>query len=186
MEKEKIRPLYSELQGYLSQAPSVSEQRNAYIYDKALWNQYNDCVNLLSQISGKDYSRFCVTAQRLGSGSVIVPLVTYRQKLGGLITRLHGEYFSDESAPFSGSPATIISQSQQQNQSFYVQMLLDIQGKIDEKMPNYNEGTKERNFLQKFKNSLSSVSNVVQLFNLLITLARECGLNIDNIKDIFS
>jgi len=186
MEKGKLKPLYSELQGYLSQAPALSDERNSYIYDESVWNQYNECINLLNQTSGKDYTRFCITPKSSHGGSTFVLLTVYRQKLGGLITRLHAEYFVDELAPFSGSPSTIISQNQQQTQSFHVQMLLDIQSKIDEKIPNCVEGSKEKSFLQKFKKSLGSVSNAVQLLNLFIKLAKEFGLNIDNILQILS
>ncbi|UCB56542.1 MAG: hypothetical protein JSV30_04855 [Candidatus Omnitrophota bacterium] len=186
MEKENLRPLYSELQGYLSQAPGIPENPNVYIYDKSVWEQYNNCVSLVSQTSGKDYNRFCVNPQRLPSGNEALPLITYRQKLGGLITNLHGEYFANEPAPFSGGPNTVISQSQQQNQSFYVQMLLDIQSKVDEKLPSYREGSKERSFLQRFKSSLGSVSNVVQLLSLFINLAKEFGLSINEILKIIT
>ena len=55
--KNKIRPLYSELQGYLSQAPTTSTPHDSF-GDKSLWLQYNEAVDLLSSESGKDYSRF--------------------------------------------------------------------------------------------------------------------------------
>ena len=186
MEKEKLRPLYSELQGYLSQAPDISDRTNVYIYTKSIWEQYNETIKLLNQLSDKDYSRFCVTTVRLGGGSIVLPLVAYRQKLGGLINSLHAEYFSNEQAPFSGSPNMVVTQSQQQNQTFHVQMLLEIQSKIDEKVLNYKEGSKEKSFLQKIKSSLSSVSGVAQLLNLFITTTKEFDLNLDTISSILS
>jgi hypothetical protein len=110
--------------------------------------------------------------------------ITYRQKLGGLISHLHGKYFADERAPFSGGPSTIITQSQQQSQ--FIQMVLDMQSKIDEQMPHFSEGSKEKGFLQKLKSSLSSISDVTQLLNQLFKLAKEFGLNIDSVSKIFS
>ena len=183
MKKEKLRPLYSELQGYLAQAPSPEKSYEA-TDDESMWTQYNQSVNLLSKISGQDYNRFLIEPQTGNSGPFI-RLVTYRQKLGGLISRLHGEYFAGEPAPFSVGPDTVITQSQQQYQSVHIQMLLEIQSEIDEKLRNYQEGSKEKNFLQKFKNSLSSVSNVVQLFNQLFKVAKGCNINIDDILKIF-
>ena len=49
-----------------------------------------------------------------------VRVLDYRQKLGGLIARLHAEYFYDEPAPFAGMPSTIIQQTQ--SQSIDIQM----------------------------------------------------------------
>ena len=53
MDRGKIRPIYSELQGYLSQMPTVSTSRA-----KELWLQPNKAIDELTEISGKDYSRF--------------------------------------------------------------------------------------------------------------------------------
>jgi hypothetical protein len=46
--------------------------------------------------------------------------------LGGLIAFLHGKYFPDEPAPFTGIPSQEINVSQQQNQSITVKMVLEI------------------------------------------------------------
>jgi hypothetical protein len=78
---------------------------------------------------------------------LIIAVSTYRQKLGGLISWLHGKYFTDEPPPFSGMPSTVIIQVQQQSVS--VQMLLDIQTKIDEALTKA-KGEKEQGFLKKF------------------------------------
>ncbi len=180
MEKEKIRPLYSEFQGYLSQAP---EPKVSYdpIHDHSLIEHYHATIKLLSSVAGEDYSRFCVQPPR---NEHWVYIITYRQKLGGLISYLHGRYFPGEPAPFSGGPSTVITQSQQQSQ--FIQMVLDMQSKIDEQMPHFSEGSKEKGFLQKLKSSLSSISNVTQLLNQLFKLAKEFGLNIDSVSKIFS
>jgi hypothetical protein len=55
--KKKIRPLYSEFQGYLSQAPTSSSS-TASISDPDMWTQYNDALKLLSDKAEKDYDRF--------------------------------------------------------------------------------------------------------------------------------
>ena len=184
MEKEKLRPLYLELQGYLSQAPSLSDKGALHIYDKFIWEQYNGTIELLQEISGKDYNRFIIFPQGASDRAKGISRIVYRQKLGGVINLLYGEYFSEEQAPFSEGPNTIINQNQQQNQSFHIQMLLDAQSKIDEKIPSYKEGTKERKFLQKLKNSLSSVSNVVQLLGKCISVAKELGIDMNALFSI--
>ncbi len=183
MTKEKIRPIYSELQGYLSQAPKPED---VYTEDSSLWSQYNETINELNEISGKDYNRFQITEENItkGDGYISIKVSTYRSKLSGLIARLHGEYFSDELAPFSGMPNTIINQTQQQNQSFQVQMLLEIQSKIDEKISEFKEGTKEKSFLDKIKDSLSSIRNTKELLALILRSGKDFGLTVEQILNI--
>jgi len=111
-------------------------------------------------------------------------VLTYRNKLGGLIARLHGEYFSDEPAPFSGMPNTVINQTQQQSQNFQVQMLLEMQSKIDEKIPELKEGTKEKSFLDKIKSSLPSIKNTTELVSLVLKTGKDFGLTVEQILNI--
>ena len=178
---QKIRPLYSEFQGYLSQAPTI-ERPHDTCSDNSLWLQYNDAVNLLSQISAKDYTRFLIQTKRSQYREFIY-LASYRQKLGGLISHLHAEYFSDEPAPFSGMPSTVISQTQQQNQS--IQMLLDIQSKIYEALPKYPDGSKEKGFLEEFKDKLKSVRSITDLLSICFSLAEKFGLTIAMLSKLF-
>ena len=183
MEKEKIRPLYSEFQGYLSQAPAANTP-NDTVGDNSLWEQYNDSIKILSEISEEDYLRFLIKPERGGVDMNFIYLSSYQQKLGGLISNLHGRYFSDESPPFSGSPSTIVSQTQQQNQS--VQMLLDIQSKIDYALQNVGEDSNEKGFLKKFKSTLSTVSSVTEVFKLCLQLAKEYGIGVSILLKWFS
>jgi len=181
--KNQIRPLYSEFQGYLSQAPTSSGGSHT-IYDEDMWNQYNDALKLLSKVAEKDYDRFRISPKPSSrSSSLYVPTDIYRQKIGGLISNLHGEYFSDETPPFSGMPSTVITQTQQQSVS--VQILLDIQRKIDEILPKVESGSKEESFLKKLKSILSSISNVNQLVSQFMKLAHECGLNVQGILSMW-
>ena len=56
--KDKIRPIYSELQGYLSQAPEATSGRERIYDDTSLVNQLNSSIQELEQLTGKDYSRY--------------------------------------------------------------------------------------------------------------------------------
>lgn len=179
--KEDLRSLYAELQGYLTQAPTPKELYDT-IYSDRIWKQYNECVKLITNILGQDYNRFIIKPHE-GGTEPYVNLYEYLQALGGIIAKLHGEHFSGEPFPLGSQPSTIITQNQQQNQSFNIQMLLDI---IDEKTPKYQEGSKEKTFLQKIRNSLSSISNITQFLIQLCKTAKEFGLNIDDISKIFS
>ena len=53
-QKEDIRPIYSQLQGYLSQAPD----RRYTICDRSIWQDYNEAINELNKVSAKDVLRY--------------------------------------------------------------------------------------------------------------------------------
>ena len=62
MDKEKIRPIYSELQGYLSQTPLPD--KSDIIHDASVWKQYNESIDELNEVTTKDYSRFRIEPER--------------------------------------------------------------------------------------------------------------------------
>lgn len=171
--KEKIKPIYSELQGYLSQIPNKSDS-----YAQELWNQPNKAIDELITISGKDYSRF-KTSPLQGQLGQFIRVESIRTNLGGLISKLYGEYFSDEQPPFSGMPSTIINQTQTQNQS--INILLEIQEKIISEIPNHKEGTKERTFLEKVKSTLPNIKTTTDIFSNILKIGSELGLHISDI-----
>ncbi|MBI2038913.1 MAG: hypothetical protein HYT22_01355 [Candidatus Niyogibacteria bacterium] len=177
---EKIAPIYSELQGYLAQAPEKDKE----IFVEAVWERYNQTVEELNNVSGKNYDGYRVQPRRwANTTNPCVATLDYRTKLGGIIARLHREYFSDEAAPFSGMPNTVINQSQHQYQS--IQMLLEIQDKISEKFYQATEGSKEKTFLEKVKSSLSSVRNATELLSLIMKTAKDIGLSVDELIKLF-
>ncbi len=182
-DKETIRPIYSELQGYLAQAPDANEERDSYIYEKAYWCQYNDTIQELNEIASKDYSRYILTPTVSRDGDSYITKKIYRQKLGGLIARLHGEYFSDEQVPFADMPSTVIQQNQ--SQSVHVEFILEVNNLINDKLHAAKEGSKEKTFLEKVRGSLGAVKNVSQLIPLIIKTAREMGLSINELGDLF-
>ncbi len=182
--KKELYTIYSELRGYLAQAPTPKKTYEP-IETESIWEQYNRTVDLLNNISGEDYNRFRIVPSRYSStGSTYITIVAYTQKLGGLISALRGKYFAaDEPNPLDGVPSTVIAQTQQQNQSI---ILLEIQSIIYEKLPNYPDGSKEKGFLEKLKSSLTSISNITQLFSQLFKLAKNCELSINDLLKIFS
>lgn len=185
--KEKVRPIYSELQGYLSQAPKL-ESTNV-VFEKSIWEQNHLTIAELNDVTGENYDKFKVIVQPWASSETgyALSMVEYRTKLAGLIARLHAQFFSEEQAPFSGMPATtnIFNQSQQQTASFQVQLLLEMRDKIDEKIGEFPEDSKERTFLEKIKDGLKSVSNTSQLMALLLKTGNDIGLTIDEMLKIF-
>jgi len=182
--KEKLRPIYSELQGYLSQAPADG----TVLFEPSLWRQINQAVDELRSVTGNDYGRYKMTEleQAHGSSQQFMGSEAYRAKLAGLISRLHGQHFHDEPPPFAGMPSTIITQQQTQDQTTHVQILLDIESKIDEKLKAYPDESGERTFLEKVKASLSKVSNVTELPIVILKTAKEVGLSVEQLSKLFS
>lgn len=176
--KKKIRPLYRELMGYLSQAPTHKEKAILYSTE---FQHYNKTIQYLNSITGNDYSRFTVHPLQ---GNTYISTVTYRANLGGLIDNLYGDYFSDENAPFSSSPGTIINQHQSQQQSISV-LLLDVQKKITTKLATTTD-EKERNFLQKFENMLPTITNTAHLIKTAMDLCSQMGIDPKNVGTLFS
>ncbi len=195
--KEKIRSIYSKLKGYLSQVPE-GKSPSKRLFESSIWMQYNHTVNELNDLSNEDFSSYIIDSEiakfpmQQGENpsyckKEYVNLLLYRQKLNGLINHLHSQYFSDEQAPFSGMPSIVNIQAQQQNQAIHIQIILDVQSKIDKMLPKFEKGTKERTFLEKVRGSLSSISikNVIGLISLLLNKAKEHGLSVDDLKNLF-
>ena len=81
-------------------------------------------------------------------------------------------------------PSTIKTQNEQQIKS--VQMFLDIQSKIIDSSKQFDEGSKEKKFIDKLKGSLSTVSNVNDLIKLCLKLSEEFGVGLATVLKIFS
>jgi len=180
MDKEKIRPLYSELQGYLSQAPAIKATTDL-IYDSATWEQVNSAVDELNSITQKDYGRFKINPE---SGDDAVRVSTHRTKLGGIISRLHAEYFASEPAPFSGMPSTIINQNQSQQQITQIAFLLETQSLIDKKLSELQD-EKEKGFLNSVKSNLANIKSFMEFAQLVVTTAQTFGISLDKLTQIF-
>jgi hypothetical protein len=189
MDKEEIRPFYSELQGYLSQTPHPENTADS-TEDSGIWQTFNEIVDSLVRITKDDLNRLKIVPTQGGDHATryeYLRVSLYRQKLGGLISYLHGKYFSDEPAPFSGSPHTVVTQSQtqEQAQSAYIQILLDLQSNIDEKIREHSEDTKEGGFLRKLKGSLSTAKNISEILTLVFSLAKEFGIDTNTLSTLF-
>ena len=155
------------------------------ITEATLWDQYNDVIDELSQLTEGDYSRYRIVPDDIsGVGKAIRPF-SLKMKAAGLVGRLHGEYFSDEPDPLASSPDTVISQSQDQTQSFQFQLVLEFQSTLDQKIPQHKEGTKERTFLDKLKGGLASVRDTAGLIKLILQTGKEIGLSFEDILGIF-
>ncbi len=184
--KEKIRHIYNELQGYLAQASKIDKSSIYKEEAVALGNQLTGVIQELNELTGENYNKFKAEAfsEEMNRSRILtLDLSVYRLRLGGLISRIYGKYFFDENPPFSEMPTTVINQNQHQNQS--IQMILEIQSKIDHELQKAPEGSKEKTFLEKIKSSLSSITNVSQLMALIVKTAQELGITTDQLYQFF-
>ena len=112
--KEEIRPIYTELQGILSQAPVIGKYPDEVSSSISDVEYFHTVLDRLSKILGEDLSHYRVGTMNDGQ---YFRISEYRQKISGLISYLYGAYFKDEKEPFSGSPHTVVTQNQKQAQS---------------------------------------------------------------------
>ncbi len=99
--ENKVKPIYFELQGYLSQAP---EREEGFMFEEQTWIQLNHAIDELEKVTSKKYERYKINPKTVSYNGVPTQRITtqeYRTILGGLIFRLHGEYFPDEAPPIS-------------------------------------------------------------------------------------
>src|SRR5438552_3387649 len=184
-EKKKIRPLYNELQGYLSQAPPTRNTTEFFPSDTQ-WKYMNQAIDHLNEVTGKKYDRFKIVPELTTHSREPseIMLSTFRGMLGGLISYLHGEYFFDEPSPLGGVPSTVINQYQSQQQSVNV-LILEMQRKIDEKLPS-TEDEKERGFLKMLQGVLPTVTTGIGVVKSVLDLAAQMGLDPHQLTKLFS
>ena len=182
MNKDKLRPIYYELQGYLS-AIQAPKQIFDSTHNARIWEQFNKAVDILSKEAGEDFSRFKISPRHSEHSGQYVEINEYRQIASGLISFLHGKYYSDEPSPLSGVPQTLIQQSQQQVQS--VIMILEMQSILDRNIPLHSPDSKEHGFLTKLKSALPSITNIGSLLLQIMQLAKDYELGIEDIIKFF-
>lgn len=181
--KEKIRPIYTRLQGYLDQAPKLI---NPYdnTDDESLWIDFHKTLEELKELTQKNYTKFTIPLEPAYSGGNLMKISSYRAKLSGLINELYGEYFSDEISPMGKVPTTIIQQSQTQSQSTLIQLIVDISSKIEKGILD-TEDQNEKDFLGKLKENLPTITNAIQLIGLMLNLANQYGISIFSLNKFF-
>lgn len=184
--KEQVLPIYNELQGYLSQAP----EKPGIIFEEEIWNQLNETVDELNVVTEKNYNKFKAevkTTNWNGQMRQTVDVQSFRIKLSGLISRLYGEYFSENQPPFSGAPSTIIhaNQTQVQKQEQQQSVVVDLAMLVAERKSEYKPNSSERSFLDKLGETLKTVNNVKDIIFEIAKIAAATGVSLEFIKKIF-
>lgn len=176
--KEKVRPIYEELKGYLKDFPTSFSQENSFY-----WTSVDKCIDRLKELTNEDYSRFRLTVKRDGrSVGEYILRDEYKAKVNGLIGSLKGTFFNDEDTLGN----SLISVSQIQN--VHVTMLLEVNTMIDKQLFGENANSlkpEERSFLQKVKDQLPTIKTAAELLALVVKTAQESGLDIHTVAKAF-
>lgn len=181
--QDKIRPIYSELKGILSQAPSSS----GYLHNdrRILWERLNELIkNLLEITQDEQFNSLIIQPAFTGDGETTVTIDEYRTKVSGLISRLHGTYFAIEDEPFSGKPSTIVSQTSTQSQNVSIQIYVELGMQIQKALEKADTPA-EKSLVEKLKSQIMTVKSFVDFGLLLNSLASQYGISAERLKAIF-
>lgn len=177
---DKIRPVYSELKGMLSQAPAV--ETILHSSDQGLWDRFNLLLEKLTEITQDEgYKEFTLTP-KYTNGFPSIPTSTYRSRLSGPISRLHGTFFTQDPEPFSGSPSTVVSQtnSQTTNTQLYIQLGIELKTALDNA-----KDENEKSFIKAVMEKVGTVKTYIEFLTLVTNTAGQFGIALDRISTIF-
>ncbi|MFA6042318.1 MAG: hypothetical protein WCV85_04350 [Patescibacteria group bacterium] len=179
---EEVRSYYSELQGYLSQFP-IAKSPSDVSDDFSMVERLNGVIDKLQTLCNEDLSRFKVSSPP-GYDSQYFLISQYRTLVGGLISRLHAKFFSNEPPPFSGMPSTVnhFSQSQTQNQSQNMQLVMEVTEIITKSLANTDIPQDEKTFLQKVKEILPTINGGLDLVQKVSAIAAQLGMSIEAVS----
>lgn len=176
---KEVLGAYKELKGILISI----EKENSWFNDEGFTGHANQVIERVGLVCSeiKNIDQYKLQREHLNDGRVIVHTTQARQKLHSLIGRIEGEYGLDDMKSSTG-PTFI--QSQSQNQSQHVALVLDLQEKILNELPKHKEGSKERNFLEKIKSALPSIKNAMDVLSLALKIGSELGLDPSDIHNL--
>jgi hypothetical protein len=187
IDERELRPLYEELQGVLSQTPN-----NVLVFTNNEWARHNEIVQIIINKSEiNEFGRFLVATQRGHTrvgGREQVRATDLRQAMHSLIMYIHGKYYPSEPTPFSGPPQGNVSVNTNviQTQQVYLQMVVDFVSEMESKINSFPEGAKERTWWTKVKDSMATTNTMVGLLSNAVKLAKDSGLSLDSLMNIFS
>ena len=172
--KKEILSVYEELIGVLS---SIENLNGSWFDDYGFSDHANMVIKRAGSICKEitNIDEYLIYPQfENGRRGNIVLLTPARTKLKSLIGRLKGAYDIDMSPKNEGN--TFI-QTQSQNQTQSLTVLLELQEKIISEIPKYGKDTKERGFLEKLKSMLPTVKVLTDILSLALKIGAEFDLD---------
>ncbi len=178
MDDDKLKTLYAELRGILSQATPQSREHDFFTEYGAL-EYYDSVINELVRETEDNYDRFRLpTSGRL-------TMTTFKITVAGLIAHLRQKHFPAERDPLCTEPSAYTVQTTNVTQQVHIDMILQMDRLITKKIVEHQKGTKERTFLEKLQDGMKSASNFVDFAKTLTDAAMKAGVGIADIGRIF-
>lgn len=177
--KDKIRPYYEELKGLREALPE-----EGWFEDDGISNKYlktlEGIATLLPELNRDEYilKPEWSEDQFGGGGRSMITKNQYKTILNALIGHLKGLFDFDNNQNNSGH--TFI-----QSQSVSIELVLNLQEKIINLENKYEEGTPEKTFLKKLKNSLSSIKDATDIIKIVLSEAQKAGITLNTLITMF-
>ena len=165
----EIIGVYEELKGILESVPDQS-----WFDDEGFTNQVNHIIDRAAAICPEieDIAVYKIIRDHLNDGRQIVHAIQTKSKLAALTGRIRGTYKLEVSPQNSGH--TFI-QNQSQSQSLSV--ALEWQERINAEIPKHAQGSQERTFLEKLKESLPTIKSVTDIISSALKIGADLGLD---------
>ncbi len=180
----KVRPIYSELQGFLLTAPDPAKTN--WIRELSLGQKVNQLITELNGVTGRNYDKYRIENRHEiinRSSLVIITSREYQSQLTSLIQRLKGEYSFDEIQPLP--PNTIIHQNQFQSQQQQQNIVVELALSVAEKKADYVKGTPQRKFLDELGEKLKTTKTISEIIATIFELATKAGVGLPFLLKIF-
>lgn len=205
MDLDELKKIYLRLNALNDALLSTARNPSATLSDNS-WDSYNSSLDRLRTLTSDDhYATLKVTPNQVGRRSVLLAS-NFSIKVYQAVKYLHDMYGGNElnsqSAPSrpqtsvnngnTFSQTSVLTQDQDNIQSQitdvhveFNQTLSYITEVIIESRSKYNEGTKERTFLDKLKDGIITAKTTADLVKIILTTAVQCGISTEFLAEIF-
>jgi hypothetical protein len=184
---KEIRAVYQELKGVLtSLKETTKDTSNSDWFDDDNFSKHvNDIIERVGlSCDIQDISNYKIDSNYLGGRNrSIIKVIPTTTKITSLLGRLDGLYSIEQPSKEYG-PTFIQNQTQTQHQT--ISLVLNLQERILSEIPKHSDGTPERNFLEKLKSKLPSVSDVLSIISSILTIGHETGVDLETIKKLLN
>lgn len=202
--EEEYRKIFYRLNALNDTLISAAQNHGSSISDGS-WDSFNASLATLNNITNDDHYLTLKVIPRNGTARLIVSTSTFSMKVYQAVKYL---YDTQNSALFNDEPpqkpsvkngegnsishTAVMSQDQRNSQSQrteinieFNQTLTYMTEVIVESRLKYPEGTKERTFIDKLKDTISTAKTTADLIKMIMTLAVQYGISAEVLKEIF-
>ena len=174
-----VKGAYEELKGILESI----QNEGTWFDDNGFTNHTNSVIDRISNICPEieNIDSYKVSTSHSQQRGLEVMAIPTRSRLRALLGRIKGAYEFDEIPRETGN---VFVQNQNQSQSQTLSIILDLQERIISEIPKHKEGTKERTFLEKVKENLSTIGDARDILSTVLKIGSEVGLSIDAVRKI--